>query len=382
MIYFDHAATTPILPDVLDTYMKVAQNFFANPSSAHPLGESARQLLDQARVQFASILNFQAKDIFFTSSGTESNNWVFQSILDQQRVLHPQANRVVLSSIEHPSVSQQIQALQAKGYQVDLIEVDGQGHLVLDHLKQLIDDQVLMVSTMAVNNEVGALQDLVGIAALLKDQPHILWHVDGVQAVTSQLAVLNNPRVDLLSLSGHKFHAPRGLGILAMRERVPHKAFLLGGGQEKGMRSSTENLAAIVAGAKALRLVAEEQSETDHRLRQYRSQLVDVFAQAGWTVYGAEPLASHILAVSLAPVPGEVLLNAFAHEEIMVSTTSACSSRKHQAHHTLAAMDIPQSIAQSTIRLSMSSLTTQEEVDRVCAVIPSITHHFQKNYKE
>lgn len=374
MDYFDHSATTPVHPQVLATYVKVAEDYFANPSSPHPLGDQAHALLDQARSQVAQILAFESDEIYFTSSGTESNNWALQRIALAQRRYHPTRQQILISAVEHASILQQVDQLEALGFEVVLLPVDSQGQIDLDQFRALFTSQVLMVSTMAVNNEVGTIQPLKAIAALLADHPQILWHVDGIQAVTSHLSLLKDNRIDLISLSSHKFHSVRGVGILAMRQRVPKLPLLYGGGQEGGLRSSTENLPAIAACAKALRLADQIQEESRAKLEGFRHQVVKVLQASGWQVFGGAQTTGHIICTSYPGVPGEVLVNAFAQEQVMVSTTSACSSRKASSHVTLHAMGVAEEVARSAIRISMASTTSQDQIDRLLAAIPVVTH--------
>lgn len=378
MYYFDNSATTPPLTEVLQVWQTVSQEFFANPSSAHILGERSQKLLINARQQVGQLLNFETSDIYFTSSGTESNNWVFQAVLPALKEIHPHKSKVLILAIEHPATLRQIPMLQAQGYQVETIPVNEHGQVDLQALVHLLDDQVLLISTMAVNNEVGAIQPLKEISQRLASYPQIIWHVDAVQAITCAFDHIQLDRIDLLSLSGHKFHAGRGVGVLAKRRKIPSQPFLYGGGQEKGLRSSTENLAGIVALSKALRLAYDHYQDNLDTLKRYRHQIIRQLCAHGWRVFAQETGSAHIVCAALEGVPGEVLLHAFEAEEIMVSTTSACSSRKQSDHSTLKAMGVKQSLAQSAIRISLSHLTTEAEVAYLCQAIAHISHQFKK----
>lgn len=381
MLYFDHSATTPPSQPVLDTMLQVAQKYYGNPSSVHRLGEEARRLLDHARFQIAELLHFDSREIFFTSSGTESNNWVLQKLVKAQQAYHPQRYQVLLSAVEHPSITAQIPLLQQMGIEVLKIPVSEEGEVDIQVFNKLLSDQVLLVSTMAVNNEMGAIQPLEQIAECLADYKQILWHVDGVQAITCQMDLLHHKRIDLLTLTSHKFHSVRGLGILAIRNRVPKAALLHGGGQESGWRSSTENLPAIVATAKALRLAWEGQKQAQHDLNQYRQQIVTHLEANHWQVFGGEKTSSHIICAALPPLPGEVILHAFSNHDVMLSTSSACSSRKAGHHPSLEAMGISDAIAQSAIRISMSQTTSQGQVNQLCQVIDQVSQTFNKDKK-
>lgn len=378
MYYFDNSATTLPLPEVLEVWQKVSQDYFANPSSAHLLGEKSQKLLISARQQIGDLIRFDTSDVHFTSSGTESNNWVFQAILPDLKAIHPQRNRILISAIEHPATLKQVPMLQEQGYQVDLIPVDSHGQVDLEVLASLLSEDILLLSTMAVNNEVGAIQPLKEISELLSEYPQIIWHVDAVQAITAAFDHILRDRIDILSLSGHKFHAGRGVGVLAKRRRIPSRPFLYGGGQEKGLRSSTENLASIVAFSKALRLARQHYQENFDQIKHFRLQIIQNLCQHGWHVFAQETGSAHIVCAALENIPGEVLLHAFESENIMVSTTSACSSRKQTDHSTLKAMGVRPSLAQSAVRISMSHLTKQSEVDYLCQAIDKISANFQK----
>ena len=379
MYYFDNSATTKPIPELLDVYQQVALNYFGNPSSAHSLGEQAKPLMNSARKQIADILTFKDNEIFFASSGTEVNNWVMQSILQAIKNDHPKRNKVLISSIEHPATMTQIPLLKSNGYDVELIKVGSNGQIDIEHLEELLDNDVLLVSIMGVNNEVGAVQPVKEIASVLKQYPQVIWHMDGVQAVTSQLELLREPRIDMITLSSHKFHSVRGVGILAQRQRVSSKPLLYGGGQESGQRSSTENLAAIVATSRALRLMNEIQSETKEKLALYQKRIIARQKELGWEIFAEDTASEHIVCAALVPVPGEVLLHALESFDIFVSTTSACASRSHQEHATLKAMNVPDRMSKSAIRISMAHTTTDEEVDYLIDVLGKVTEKFN-NY--
>ncbi|HBY90659.1 MAG: cysteine desulfurase family protein [Ruoffia tabacinasalis] len=379
MYYFDNSATTKPTPEILNIYQKVSLNYFGNPSSAHKLGEEAKALMTSARKQIAAILGFESNEIYFASSGTEVNNWVMQPILKAIKQIHPNRNKVLISSIEHPATMKQIPLLESLGYQVELIKVDANGQIDLAHFETLLDNEVLLVSVMGVNNEVGAIQPVKEMATFLQKYPQVIWHMDGVQTITSQIALLREPRIDMITLSSHKFHSVRGVGILAQRQRVPNMPLLHGGGQETGRRSSTENLAGIVATSRALRKMNEIQADTKERLATYRGRIIETLKNLDWQVFAETTSSEHIVCAALAPVPGEVLLHALEAHDIFVSTTSACASRSHQEHATLKAMEIPDEISKSAIRLSMAHSTTDEDVDYLLKTLEQVTEQF-KNY--
>lgn len=377
MYYFDNSATTQPTADVLSVYQQVALNYFGNPSSAHKLGEEAKALMTSARNQIADILSFEDSEIFFASSGTEVNNWVMQGILPALKDIHIHRNKVLISAIEHPATMKQLGKLQSLGFEVELINVNDDGRINLDHFKELLTNEVLLVSIMGVNNEVGAIQPVEEIAAILTDFPQVIWHMDAVQTVTSQLDLMKHDRIDMLTLSSHKFHSVRGVGILAKRRRVASQPLLFGGGQENGQRSSTENLAAIVATSRAIRLMNELQKETKAKLASFRQDIIHRFKENSWRVFAEETASEHIVCAAYPGIPGEVLLHAFEDQDVFISTTSACSSRSHSEHATLKAMGVEEAISKSAIRISMAHTTTREDVDYLLNTINTVTNQFR-----
>lgn len=376
MYYFDNAATTQPTEDIIRVAGQVAEEFFANPSSAHQLGVKSHQLLTSSRQQIAQLLDYAKDEIYFLSSGTEANNFVFQGVLPVLANKR-QINRVLISSIEHPATLKQVAFLKEQDYEVELIPVDSAGVIELDKLKELLTREPVLISTIAVNNEVGSVQPLEEISKILSKHPQVIWHVDGVQAVTTQFDLLIHKRIDMVSLSSHKFHSIRGTGILAMRERVPYRPLLFGGGQEQGLRSSTENLPAIVTASRALRLAVENQRVSQDKLSNYRKKIIVKLEENGWQVFAKDSGSQHIICAALSPIPGEVLLHAFEAEDIYVSTTSACASRSHRQHASLHVMGVPNKISQSAIRISMSQHTQLESVNYLLEKLPQITQKFK-----
>ena len=251
-MYFDNSATTKIDPQVLQTYRTVCEKVWGNPSSLHNLGEHAFNLLEQARKQVADLIGRKQDEIFFTSGGTESDNWAIKGTAIEK---HIYGKHLITSSVEHPAVINTMRQLEKLGFEVTYLPVDKEGRVSGEDLRKSIRKDTILVSIMAVNNEVGSIQPIDEIAEVLKDYPKIHFHVDAVQAVGKGLGkMLKNERIDLMSFSGHKFHAPRGVGFMYKKEGRMIAPLLTGGGQEKNLRSGTENLPAIAAMAKALRL--------------------------------------------------------------------------------------------------------------------------------
>ncbi|MBS4950441.1 MAG: cysteine desulfurase [Granulicatella adiacens] len=370
MIYFDNAATTKIYDDALTSYVQVSQKFFGNPSSLHQLGVDAYQVLTKARTQVASLLSVQPEEIFFTSGGTESNNWAIKGTALEKSVF---GKHIITTKIEHPSVLQTCKQLERFGFEVTYLDVDSKGIVSVDQLKESLRKDTILVSVMAVNNEVGAVQPIAEIAKVLEEYPSIHFHVDCVQAVERASQLLSIGRIDLLSLSAHKFHGPRGVGIMYKKFGRKIQALLTGGGQEKGERSTTENLPGIVATTKALRMALEEESVTG----ELRSQLwKELATKPEIRIFSPEDGASHVLCFAIKGVRGEVVVHAFENHGIYISTTSACSSKKADSSSTLYAMDVPTEWATGAVRVSFSNDNTKEEVEQFIKVLHQLMKQF------
>ena len=370
MIYFDNAATTKIYDDALTSYVQVSQKFFGNPSSLHQLGVDAHQVLTKARSQVASLLSVQPEEIFFTSGGTESNNWAIKGTALEKSVF---GKHIITTKIEHPSVLQTCKQLERFGFEVTYLDVDSKGMISVEQLKESLRKETILVSVMAVNNEVGAVQPIAEIAQVLEAYPSIHFHVDAVQAVERASQLLAIGRIDLLSLSAHKFHGPRGVGILYKKFGRKIQALLTGGGQEKGERSTTENLPGIVATTKALRMALEEETVTGELRNQLWKELA---TKPEIRIFSPEDGASHVLCFAIKGVRGEVLVHAFENHGIYISTTSACSSKKADSSSTLYAMDVPTEWATGAVRVSFSNDNTKEEVEQFIKVLHQLMKQF------
>ena len=370
MIYFDNAATTKIYDDALTSYVQVSQKFFGNPSSLHQLGVDAYQVLTKARAQVASLLSVQPEEIFFTSGGTESNNWAIKGTALEKSVF---GKHIITTKIEHPSVLQTCKQLERFGFEVTYLDADSKGIVNVEQLKESLRKDTILVSVMAVNNEVGAVQPIAEIAKVLEEYPSIHFHVDAVQALESASQLLDIERIDLLSLSAHKFHGPRGVGIMYKKFGRKIQALLTGGGQEKGERSTTENLPGIVATTKALRMALEEKSVTgDLRSKLWK----ELATKPEIRIFSPEDGASHVLCFAIKGVRGEVVVHAFENHGIYISTTSACSSKKADSSSTLYAMDVQTEWATGAVRVSFSNDNTKEEVEQFINVLHQLMKQF------
>ena len=378
MIYFDHSATSPIYPEVLNTYVQTSQRIMGNPSSLHELGNQANRLLQQARKQIADLLSVTPGEIYFTSGGTEGNNWVMKGTAIEKRQF---GKHLILSSIEHPSVRETAKQLETLGYEVSFAPVTNQGFVDVQALGQLIKKETILVSVMAVNNEIGAIQPIQEISQLLENYPKIHFHVDSVQAIghVAQDKWLTS-RVDFATFSAHKFHGPRGVGFIYWRQGRKLAPLLTGGGQENNERSSTENIAGIVAMARSLRIVFEKNLATPTHVLQLRKYLYDALSQyKKVTLFSQETtFASHILCFGLKGIRGEVLIHALEQKQIFLSTTSACSSRKQPKYSTLSQMGVPSVSATTAVRISLDQSNTIAEVEQFLIVFHHLYQKFDK----
>lgn len=377
MIYFDNSATTPIYPQALDAYVKTSQRIFGNPSSLYSLGIQAERLVEQAREQIASLIQADHSEIYFTSGGTEGDNWVLKGTALEKKQF---GRHMIISAIEHPAVVETARQLAENGIEVSIAPVDERGFVNVAALQKMLRKDTILVSVMAVNNEIGSIQPIKEISACLKDYPTIHFHVDAVQAIGKvPLEEWLTPRVDFATFSAHKFHGPRGAGFIYWKQGRKLAPLLTGGGQENNQRSGTENVAGIVAMAKALRLANDKKIEKPTHTATIRRYLIEalqgypqvtIFSEAG------ADFAPHILCFALSGIRGEVLVHAFEEKQIYTSTTSACSSRKKLASSTLHAMNVPNSLATSAIRISLDESNTMAEAEQFMIVFHQLYKKF------
>ena len=378
MIYFDNSATTAINPMVLRTYTDVATKIMGNPSSLHGLGTTATRLLEASRRQIAELLGVDTEEIFFTSGGTEGDNWILKGVAFEKR---PYGNHIIVSNVEHPAVKNTAEWLKTQGFEIDYAPVDADGFVILSELEQLIRDETILISVMAVNNEVGAIQPILEISELLADKPTISFHVDAVQAIGKiPLEAWLTDRLDFATLSAHKFHGPRGVGIVVAKKGKRLTPLLHGGGQEHNWRSTTENLPGIAATSKALRLALDDDEFKRKKILAMKQVILDELEQHKKVhVFSKmDGFAPNILTFGIRGVRGEVVVHAFEQHEIYISTTSACSSKKNAAAGTLVAMNVPSKLATSAVRISLDFINNMAEVEQFLTVFRQIYQELEK----
>ena len=370
MIYLDNAATTKADQDVIDSFVKVNQSLYFNPNSPHQAGLQAEQVLKQAKEEIDSALNLNhLYHIVFTSGATESNNMALKGIAYRKRET---ANEIITSVLEHPSVLEVMRYLEEKqGFKLKYVDVKSDGKIDTEHLKSLMSDKVGLVTCMYVNNIMGQIQPIQDIVNILKDYPRAHLHVDAVQALGKVSMNLNG--VDSLSLSGHKFNGLKGQGLLIIKNIQNIEPVVHGGGQEYGLRSGTVNLPMAVSMVKSIKLTMGRLDEASRKLNKM-NQSVRTFLEEFRGVYLNSPKdsAPQIINVSFPGVKGEVLVNAFSKHGVMISTTSACSSKRGKLNEVLLAMGVPDARIEGSIRISMGVHTTEEDIQRFKEVFEEV----------
>lgn len=378
MIYFDNSATTKPYPEALETYMQVASKILGNPSSLHRLGDQATRILNASRQQIADLIGKKSDEIFFTSGGTEGDNWVIKGVAFEKAQF---GKHIIVSAIEHPAVKESVLWLKSQDFEIDFAPVDEKGFVDVEAVADLIRPDTTLVSIMAVNNEIGSIQPIKAISELLEDKPTISFHVDAVQALTKiPTEKYLTERVDFATFSSHKFHGVRGVGFVYIKSGKKITPLLTGGGQERDYRSTTENVAGIAATAKALRLSMEKldifTSKTEQMKAVIRQSLLDypdifVFSDE-------EGFTPHILTFGIKGVRGEVIVHAFEDYDIFISTTSACSSKAGKPAGTLIAMGVDKDKAQSAVRLSLDLENDMSQVEQFLTKLKLIYNQTRK----
>ena len=372
MIYLDNNATTQVAPEVFEAMQPFLTSHYGNPSSAHALGRESRAAVEKARQEVADLLGARAADeIAFTSCGSESNNWAIGGFLEQ----NPNRRHIITTRVEHEAVRKLCEHLAELGCEITWLEVDEQGSLNLDDLRKALRRDTGIVSVMLANNETGVLFPIEEIGQVVREHSDAVFHVDGVQAVGKIPIKLREWEVDLFSISGHKFYAPKGIGALYIREGVKLPSFVIGGGQERGRRSGTEAVPNIVALGRAGKLAREF---TGHeQLRALRDRLEHTILKtiSGTTVNGTtapEKRLPNTANISFDGILGPDVVAALDAADICVSTGSACHSDSADASPVLTAMKVPTSRALGSIRLSLGRYTTERDIDQTLEVLPEI----------
>ena len=357
-VYLDNSATTELLPEVVAEVKYVIENVYGNPSSLHSIGLDAERIVRSSRETIAKSLGVETGEVYFTSGATESDNTaIFGSVYANSR----RGNHIITSKIEHPAVLNCFKKLEQEGFTVTYLDVDNNGIIDIDQLKNVITDKTIFISIMAVNNEIGSIEPIREIAKLKREYNFIL-HTDAVQAYTKIPYNLYNV-ADLISISGHKVHALKGIGALIVKKGVKISPFILGGGQEGGFRSGTENVPGIASFAKAVS--SDDEVEKIRNFREILKEGISELKNIKINGYNEGNSAPHILSVSFEGLRGEVLMHMLEEKGIFVSTGSACHSNRFGESHVLSAIGLNKNEIGSTIRFSLGKLNTEEEI-RYC----------------
>lgn len=363
MIYLDNSATTKPSEAVLQTFLQVNEKYYANPASIHEAGVVANDLLTRAREQIAALVKTDAKQVLFTSGGTESNNFALYSVAKSNTHI---GKHILINETEHPSVLEAAKRLVEEGFELEYLRVDEHGAISLEQLERKLRKDTILVSVMHVNNEMGAISPIASIAKIVHDQSRAIFHVDAVQSFGKMPISFNGGfGADILTASGHKIHGLNGSGFIAFRKQMNSTPLIVGGGQEFGLRSGTVAVPLAVSLAKAARLAVEAIPTHATNFMKWNADLRAFLQQFEQEVYilSPEDAAPHILSFSVKGLKGEVLINALQKREIIVSTSSACSSKQTKNSHVVEAMNIPDVFKKGVIRISFGGMTTEADIE-------------------
>ena len=374
--YLDNASTTRPLERVREIMKETLDACYGNPSSMHNKGFEAEKYIKKAKEIVASSLKAEEKEIIFTSGGTESNN---MALIGGAVANKRQGKHIITTKIEHASVHNPLVFLEEQGYEVTYLNVDKNGYVDLDELKQAIRNDTIIVSVMYVNNEIGTCEKIAEISKIIKEQnSKTLFHVDAIQAFGKYKIYPKKLGIDLLSISGHKLHGPKGIGVLYIRDKVKVQPIIHGGGQQNNMRSGTENVPGIAGLGVAVQEIYKDHADKVEHLYQLKEHFIEeVKKMDGVTVNGVSDIpvretAPHVVSVSFAGIRAEVLLHALEERGIYVSSGSACASNHPQLSGTLQAIGVKKELLDSTIRFSFSVTTTMEEIDYALNVLSEL----------
>jgi cysteine desulfurase len=369
-IYLDNNATTKVDEAVFEEMRPYFCELYGNPSSMHFFGGQVQKKVDEARKRVANLLGAMPEEIIFTSCGTESDNAAIRSALE----IFPEKRHIITTRVEHPAVLTLCRNLAKRGYRVTELSVDGEGRLDIDELKAVIDEDTAIVSVMYANNETGVVFPIEEVGAIVKENG-ALFHTDAVQAVGKIPMNMAESNIDMLALSGHKLHAPKGIGALYLRKGVPFRPFMVGGHQERNRRSGTENTASIIALGKACELAGQFMEDENTRVKAMRDRLEKEILAVIPNVRVNGGLAERLpntLSVAFEFVEGEGILLLLNEKGICASSGSACTSGSLEPSHVLRAMGVPFTCAHGSIRFSLSRFNTDAEIDLIVGELPPV----------
>ncbi|MGL5869524.1 cysteine desulfurase NifS [Clostridium chrysemydis] len=370
-VYMDHAATTYVKPEVLEEMMPYFTGKFGNPSSFYSISREVQEGVMKARSRVSKAINCKENEIYFTGGGSEADNWAIKGIASAYK---NKGNHIITTKVEHHAVLHTCAYLEKNGFEVTYLDVDSEGFVKLEDLKNAITDKTILVSIMFANNEIGTIQPVKEIGAICREKK-VLFHTDAVQAVGHIPVDVEEMNIDLLSMAGHKFYGPKGVGALYVRKGIRIHNLIHGGAQERNRRAGTENTASIVGMAKALEIATENLEEHNIKLRSLRDKLIDGLLKIPYTRLngprGEKRLPGNVN-VSFEFIEGESILLSLDFEGICASSGSACTSGSLDPSHVLLSIGLPHEKAHGSLRLSLGDENTEEEVDYVLETVPPI----------
>ena len=362
MLYFDNAATTRVCPEAAEAAVKMMTEQFGNPSATYKLGREAKAAVDEARKKVAAALGCKPEEVYFTSCGSEGDNW---ALISGARSMKRKGNHIISSAVEHDAIRKTLDALEKEGYEITRLSPTPDGNITPEQVSRALRPETILVSLMMVNNETGAITDIAGVARTLKaEKSRALLHTDAVQGFLKVPFRADKLGADLITISGHKIHAPKGVGALYIRSGLKLPPYIHGGGQEKGVRAGTENTPDIAAFGAACEVGQKAMAEAVERMTALRSHAAERLTSELDPVQLIGGGAPHILSVSLPGWRSEVLMSFLEAKEIYTSKSSAC--KKGGRSHVLEAMGLPAKVIDGALRISFSRYTTMEEVDALC----------------
>lgn len=376
-VYLDHAATTSLRPQVLEAMLPYFNKKYGNPASIYSLGGDCEKAIEETRNKVALALNSQSKEIFFTGSGTESDNWAIKGVAYANK---SKGNHIITTSIEHHAVLNSCQYLERDGFEITYLPVDEYGFITVEQVEKAIKSNTILISIMFANNEIGTVQPIAEIGKLAREKG-IYFHTDAVQAVGNVPINVVDMNIDLLSLSAHKFYGPKGVGVLYIRKGVKIESFLHGGAQERGLRASTENVPAIVGLGRAIEIASESLEKQSRKLMSLRDRTIEEIMNRIPYVklngHRTQRLPGNVN-LSFKFIEGESVLLMLDMKGISVSTGSACSSGSLDPSHVILAIGVSPELANGSLRITFGEENTQEDVDYLMEVLPAIVERLRE----
>ncbi len=375
-VYMDYAATTYTKPEVLEDMIPYFTEFYGNPSSIYSISREAKKAIDKARNRIAKAINADPAEIYFTGGGSEADNWAIKGIALANK---NKGNHIITTKIEHHAVLHTCEYLEKQGFEVTYLDVDEEGLIRLEELKNAIKSSTILVTIMTANNEIGTVQPIKEIGAICKERK-VFFHTDAVQAIGHIEMDVKNMDIDALSLSGHKIYGPKGVGVLYLRKGIKIHNLVHGGAQERNRRAGTENVAGIVGLGKAIELAMENLTEEKERLTYLRDKLIKGLLEIPYSKLngsvGDKRLPGNVN-ISFEFIEGESVLLMLDAKGICASSGSACTSGSLDPSHVLLSIGLPHEVAHGSLRLTMGAKTTEEEVDYVIETVPAIVQRLR-----